>query len=284
MMRPANCFLIAAVLLAICVMPAMARSIGEKVNWQDPASWDTQQITAVATAAYALFSILLWLAILSQTKATKRAANAAKRSADTLAQSERPYLAVGSESTRISDAWHDRQNRSVSFLIHNFGRIPGRLSWWTIRARVHPDLDLPGDPEYPDPHRLYGVVVPNGAVEVWASGDMGLTEEDDRRYAEHGHHLFFYGFVEYQSLDRTVSYGPPVQFCFRYARNEPEVTRRFVIAGGRSYWEGKPPHRPHDNGAPSGAPVTFTGIPPSTTSVSALAGGIVRRPPPPEQR
>lgn len=172
---------------------------------------------------------------------TGMTAIAGKRSADALSESDRPYLTIRPQNVRI---WGDPANRQVSIELHNAGRLPARLSWYGIRAKAHDGIDLPGPPEYPDPpRRHFFVIAPNDALRFMAAGDFGLTGT--------GNTVFFYGFIDYQSLDRRVSYRP-LQFCFYEARSFA------VLAGDDSYWEGKKPYKPRksDERKPSGATLT----------------------------
>ncbi len=102
-----------------------------------------------------------------------------------------------------------------------------------MRPLISERLDLVGPPDYGDETLpLYGLVVPGGAAELSLSGPILRTADAWTllQMEAAGHHLFLYGYVEYEDLSGQLHRS---SFNFRYG---PVNQNIFVNAGDDSYW------------------------------------------------
>jgi len=102
-------------------------------DWTVWLSWLNQNsgaVTAVVTAIYAFFTVLLWRATKRQATLTQRAVEARNR----------PYLSMLSQEDNVGG--HD--NISFSVLIENVGTVPAEVQKWEVSASL---LNLDGKQE-----------------------------------------------------------------------------------------------------------------------------------------
>jgi hypothetical protein len=89
-------------------------------------SWLNQNsgaVTAIVTAIYAFFTVLLWRATHRQATLTQRAFEA----------SNRPYISLRSQE---EDPPHDLDAVSFTVLIENLGSVPAHVTKWEVSASL----------------------------------------------------------------------------------------------------------------------------------------------------
>jgi hypothetical protein len=179
----------------------------------NPAKWYTSferpEWWLVAAAFLTIFFIG-WQSI-----ETRKAAEAAKSSAESVRKAERAWLIIKPDSFLLQPG-----NR-LDWIIVNAGQTTATISKAQVRCKKYRGMEilLTGPPDYGDPINLLDVpIAPNIPIKVWSyiETDTGnrLSPEDVVDISDKGADLVAYCFVEY--LD---SFGDPHEsrFCYYYA-------------------------------------------------------------------
>lgn len=99
-----------------------------RTRWKSPISRYTFWIM-LFTGLLVLCNILLWCSTRKSANAAKEAANAAKKSVDTIPTIERAYIYVSSVSADFESWRHVKvsQLSPISIEVHNYGKTPAKL-------------------------------------------------------------------------------------------------------------------------------------------------------------
>jgi hypothetical protein len=181
---------------------------GQEMNWGDPSHWDTEQIIAAATSVYAVFTILLWVAILHQTKQLRRSVNLQ-------VNLERPRLITRSVDLVPNS---DLTDHYIDIEVKNFGRVSAFVLGTFLEYRVLPvDQELPRKPVYDMKHfKWYHLLheIPANQLEKF-SGDMQLSPNEIADIQTGKAHLWVYGMVDYGEYV-TAETLHQCRFCVRW--------------------------------------------------------------------
>jgi hypothetical protein len=162
-----------------------------------------------------------------QTHETKKAADAAKKSADALVNIERPWMML--ETIEPKPLWpliFNRTKPDIVVFFKNFGRTPAWIVESTFRFVLLEQTVLSLPLQYAETTRLPdGEPVPPGSravgieVSLEISGESGrdLTDADIRAIEFGNSRLFLYGFVRYRdSFYEQTEEIRETFFCLRY--------------------------------------------------------------------
>lgn len=162
-----------------------------------------------------------------QTEATKKAAEAAKTSADALMDIERPWLLV--IGPQFSNLPRENQEKgqpfqyvaTFAFNVKNYGRSPA----WLIACggtfnTIATPIDLPLEPTYKNHQEveLRGVVVTpseeSPAIRIPHSEDTTISNDDWRQVSEGQKALYVCGFLQYRDAFKR---SHETRFCYLWS-------------------------------------------------------------------
>ena len=228
-------------------------------GWYTP-----DKITALATIVYAAVTIVMFLAIHSQAKAAHRqadiadvAAKAAKQSADTLINVERPWILVRMEPTgphRVGKVWWTgtigqpdsreltsieamtgvhRKPERVELTIKNYGRSPGWVTYsWADAKIVDSVKEFPVTPDYFARRGSIHINTCNDFLEPRRSRKSSIfsTPDDLKPVADGTRFLYVYGIVNYRDVWKGEHY---TRFCFFwFIPDDGDITPQGFYAEG----------------------------------------------------
>lgn len=204
-----------------------ARKGGEEASEYWVILWRRVKITDTLLV---LFSFLLFIGTMLLWLSTRKAADAAKLSADALASAERAHLFVRVTSQNVelivtnaarldlSAEWDSGTvpRIQITYVIKNFGKTPAILK--EINHALEPMVDLPTKPQYSEPRGLPdNRVLGEGeeTLHIVCTCEKPVTLEEARNIAAGKCSIWLIGRVVYEDI--VTNSERIVPFLYRYA-------------------------------------------------------------------
>lgn len=172
---------------------------------------------------------------------TRKAADAAKRSADAFVLNERAWV-VATLDYRIPDPPPSVQWGADALSIQyfcpffrNFGKSPATITRIAMKcAQIPMSAELPDEPDYLDALLVPGRMVLAPEVLLRSPYLPSISGTDIPAIKQKEQRLYIFGFVDYEDLEGKVRY---TRFCFEYfvpAGYSPDP-EGFSLSGPASY-------------------------------------------------
>jgi hypothetical protein len=213
-----------------------AKDEANKANW-------VESIRAPVLNNWAVLAVTMWgiIILIKQTRATRKAAEAAEKSAEFIVNAEKawilvtctPFLPVGTEPGDLEPGGKPRAIR-IPLKVMNYGKSPG---WITSMAYemtvVSAESDLPQEPKYAE-RQLAGderILAPDSVIRI---EDLIALRDEFVSVNAKEKGMYVYGRIIYRDIFRQER---ETRFCYLYRppSSVSAVPNGFFVGGPKGY-------------------------------------------------